>query len=375
MAGFYDPPNDLAGGPPVDSSLVFVTEGLPYTLTSDIEPPLPREGPLVADKWKWWTRSHPDCGFASAIGQIIRRGVKLGYQGPEQLQLHPPHPSALQAPHVLRADIEKQLHHDRLTVLQERPSHKFMASPLSLVPKGDGGFRRIHDLSHPIGCSVNDHIPHDHGALEYVSFDDAVDAILKQGVGAQLVKRDLSDAFRHIPVALSDRWLLGFWFEGVFYEERFLPFGLRTAPCIFDLFAKALNWILIAVLCWSIIVHYLDDFLAILAPDADVSLYEQQFKALCEQLGLTINHKKDVAGTTLDFLGLEFDTINMQARLPRAKLVKGENMLAAIQKRSSIPRDELEQIIGFLSFASKVVVPGRAFLRRLYNALERPSIY
>ena len=38
----------------------------------------------------------------------------------------------------------------------------------------------------------------------------------------------LSDALRHIIVALSDRWLLGLSFMGTFY----------------DLFAKALNWIL-----------------------------------------------------------------------------------------------------------------------------------
>lgn len=375
MEGFHDPPNDLTGGPPIKSSLLFVTEGLPYALTSEAEQPLPRVGPLDADRWEWWMRSHPDIRFTSAIGQTIRRGVKIGYQGPEQLQLHLPHLSALQAPHILRADIEKQLQHNRLTVLHKQPKQRHISSPLGLVPKSDGGFRRIHDLLYPKGSSVNDHIPHDHGALEYVTFDDAVDAVLQHGKGAIMVKRDLSDAFRHIPIALSDGWLLGFWFEGVFYEEQFLPFGLRTAPFLFDSFSRALNWILMAVLFWYLVIHYLDDFLAILAPDTNVPLYEQQFDALCEQLGLTVNRKKNVTGTTVEFLGLEIDTISLQARLPRDKLVKGESMLSAIQKRTSISRSELEAIIGFLSFASKVVIPGRSFLRRLYDALERPNTY
>src|SRR5947209_889535 len=36
-----------------------------------------------------------------------------------------------------------------------------------------------------------------------------------------------------------------------FYMDRFLPFGLRTAPFLFDLFAKALHWILVATFCGS----------------------------------------------------------------------------------------------------------------------------
>ena len=55
--------------------------------------------------------------------------------------------------------------------------------------------------------------------------------------------------------------------------ERYLLFGLRTAPFLFDLFARALNWILIAVLGWVCILHYLDDFFAVLSPDADAIAY------------------------------------------------------------------------------------------------------
>ena len=156
------------------------------------------------------------------------------------------------------------------------------------MPKSDGNFRHIHDLSFPKTHSVNDFIPCEYGALEYTTIDQAFEAILTSGPGSILIKRDLSDAFRHIPVAQIDQWLLGFWWQDVFYEERFLPFGLRTAPYIFDLFSKALRWMLIAVLSWSIILHYLDDFFAILPPGSDVQLYQWQFDALCLLLGLSV---------------------------------------------------------------------------------------
>lgn len=72
-------------------------------------------------------------------------------------------------------------------------------------------------------------------------------------------------------------------------------------------------------------------------------------------------------------LGLEIDTDNMQARLPREKLKKGEALLKALQEGTSISRFELESVGGFLSFAANVVIPGSAFLRRLYNALGKPN--
>ena len=274
------PPWVTAPGPragPVPWSLVAVSEGFPYRLVSDTEPLLSHPGPLVVERWMFWMRTHPDRCYAKTLAQIVQYGVRIGYEGPVQRLIHQSHPSAAMAPHILTADIEKQLNHGRLTVLQAPPARRYICSPLGLVPKHDGGFRRIHDLSYPKKKSVNDHIPGVYGALEYTSFDEAIAAVLLIGPGAMLVKKDLSDAFRHIPVAIIDQWLLGFTWDGLFYEERFLLFGLRTALFIFDLFVKALNWILIAVLGWSIILHYLDDFFGIFRPDADYGLYNRQF--------------------------------------------------------------------------------------------------
>ena len=117
----------------------------------------------------------------------------------------------------------------------------YVYSPLGLVLKHDSGWRRIHNLSFLHGDSVNNDIPYNWGALEYATYDDAVDTLLSTGQGAQFVKRDLKNAFRHIPVATSDQWLLGFHYDDRYWIERYLPFGLRTAPFIFNLFAKALN--------------------------------------------------------------------------------------------------------------------------------------
>ena len=77
-------------------------------------------------------------------------------------------------------------------------------------------------------------------------------------------------------------------------------------------------------------------------------------------------------GTTANFLGIEFDFNLMQARLPPDKLARVRNTAKDLLNKSYVLYQELESAVSFLSFAFKVVIPGRAFLRRLYNALRRP---
>jgi hypothetical protein len=253
------------------------------------------------------------------------------------------------------------------------PDTPFLCSPLGLVPKGSGGWRRIHHLSYPRGSSVNDHIPAEWAALEYATVDQAIALVAKQGSGALLVKRDLQDAFRHIPIAPQDLWLLGFCWEGTYWVDCFLPFGLRTAPYIFDLFAKALHWILDSQASPEFeTIHYLDDFLGVgpagVGPASAASEFSRQFEHICNRLGLRIKESKSITGTVADFGGIELDTLAMEARLPSAKLHKATELVEHALKKGKLNLQELQSLIGFLSFCCKVVPLGRSFLRRLYDA-------
>ena len=128
-----------------------------------------------------------------------------------------------------------------------------------------------------------------------------------------------------------------------------------------------------AVLRWAVILHYLDDFFAILPPLANYTLYEQDFDGLCSDLGLKVNVKKNVCGTLVDFLGIELDSSLMEARLPPKKLDMAVQAVKTALAQTSILRTELQSLVGFLSFAAKVVIPGRSFLRRLYDALRNTA--
>ena len=216
-------------------------------------------------------------------------------------------------------------------------------------------------MSAPRGRSVNDGIPKHYGTIVYETFQFALRLIGKAGKGCTLVKRDLKSAFRYVPVSPYDQWLLMYEWNGKIYVELFLPFGLRTAPLIFNLFREAIQWVM--QLKGYNLCHYIDDFLLILPPGPTmVHTAAKDFSEVCETIGFMIEQKKNKEGTLVDFLGLEIDTIAMEARLPPDKYKHALSIVADTLQRKSISFRALEQLLGFLSFCCVVVPLGRPFL-------------
>lgn len=79
-----------------------------------------------------------------------------------------------------------------------------------------------------------------------------------------LSKKNIIDAFRNIPVAPHQGWLLCFQWERVFYQETCFLFGLSTSFFLLNLFGEAFHWMLIFYLNWTELEHYLDNFIHIL---------------------------------------------------------------------------------------------------------------
>ena len=72
----------------------------------------------------------------------------------------------------------------------------------------------ICDLSSPHGSSVNDGISTQLCSLRYIRVENAVDIIRQLGPGTQLVKLDIKDAYRIVPVHPTDYHLLGVKWRG-----------------------------------------------------------------------------------------------------------------------------------------------------------------
>ena len=89
---------------------------------------------------------------------------------------------------------------------------------------------------------------------------------MRFGPGSFLAKTDIESAFRLIPVHPDDYELLGMKWEGKYYYDKVPPFGLRSAPAIFNQLSDALEWILLNKCNISFVCHILDDFLLIEPP-------------------------------------------------------------------------------------------------------------
>ena len=213
-------------------------------------------------------------------------------------------------PSIIDAKVASDLSTGR--IWHAHPQQPYICSPLGLVPKSDGGWRRIHHLSFPNSRLVNDSIPQEFGEIEYTTFDAITNDIVITGRGIVILKRDIKDAFWIVLIAQLDQHLLGFTWDGQYYAERALVFGLRTAPMLFNLFAEALHWILLSKIQFAKIHHYLDDFIFLLRKlEAKQCLthLEADYQALTDDLGIPRKDSKDACGTTATVLGIEVDTI------------------------------------------------------------------
>ena len=186
-----------------------------------------------------------------------------------------------------------------------------------------------------------------------------------------MAKIDLHHAYRIIPVHADDHSLLGIkWGTDTFVDVA-LPFGLRSAPKIFSAFADALAWVLWSRgIRWQL--HYLDDFLFLGPPSSTTCARSlDQALATCKELGVPVATQKTERPTTrLTFLGIQIDTDAMCLSLAQDKLARIRSLVLAWRNRQAATRRELQSLIGHLSHAAFVVLPGRTFLRRMIDLMK-----
>ena len=97
---------------------------------------------------------------------------------------------------------------------------------MGAVPKKDGTYRIILDLSSPRGSSINEGISQDDFSVKYSSFDDAVTLIRSSGTSTFMAKIDIWHAFRLCPVRHEQWGLLGYCWQGQFFVDTHLPLAV-----------------------------------------------------------------------------------------------------------------------------------------------------
>ena len=116
----------------------------------------------------------------------------------------------------------------------------------------------------------------------------------------------------------------------------------------------------------SLLLHY---FLIVGPPASNVC--QQQLdtvKQVCDMLGVPlVLEKVEGPATSLSFLGIILDTVNMEARLPPEKLQRFQLLVVEWLEKKKATKRNILSLVGQLQHATKVVRQGRTFVARLYS--------
>ena len=203
--------------------------------------------PLVLPHWESLLADHPDKNYSGYLLKGIKEGFWIGFdRGVKLASARKNMLSAVEHPEVVNQYLLKERKRGVLLgPFQRKDMPEVVISRFGVIPKGDqpGKWRLIVDLSHPEQQSANDGINSEWCSLTYVRVEAVVGRLLQLGMGAKMAKIDIKSAYRIVPVHPDDRHLLGMRWNDRVFVDAVLPFGLRSAPKIFNAIADAVEWI------------------------------------------------------------------------------------------------------------------------------------
>ena len=328
--------------------------------------------PLKPTEFAALLREHPDLRFREYILEGIRGGFRVGfdYSRHSCKSARRNMMSAEKHPQVVDRYLAKERRLGRVVGPLECVQFPHIhISRFGVIPKNHqpGEWRLIVDLSYPAGASINDGIESALCSLRYPSVDDAVRRLLAKDPCSFMAKIDIESAYRIVPVHPEDRVLLGMRWKDELYIDTALPFGLCSAPKIFNAVADAVHWILARSSIDTL--HYLDNFLIIGPRDKEeCEAVLGRVYILFAKLGIPIaSQKTEGPARSLVFLGIVIDAVEGVLRLPEEKLRRLQRTIREWESRRTCTKRELLSIIGQLQHACCVVRPGRSFLRRMID--------
>ena len=211
--------------------------------------------PLKFKAWEAALCLHPDKAFGRLLTEGLREGFRIGFDrrrplkpALQNMQSAHDHPEAIDDYLAKECSLGRMLGPFTMDDLAALPQYQI--NRFGVIPKGHGTgkWRLITDLSFPPERSVNDGIDPVLCSLSYPLVEQVSEIAARLGRGALLAKMDIESAYRLIPVHPQDRPLhpqdrplqAMQWRERV-YIDPMLPFGLRSAPKLFNAVADALE--------------------------------------------------------------------------------------------------------------------------------------
>ena len=261
--------------------------------------------------------------------------------------------TARRIPISMRKEVEKELNRmESLGVISRIDEPSPWCAGMVVVPKPSGKVRICVDMK-----PLNENVMREFHPLP------AVDETLAQLTGARIfTKLDANAGFWQIPLAKESRPLTTFITPFGRYQFNVLPFGITSAP---ELFQKRMNTLLSnmkGVLC------LMDD---VLVYGQDQREHDKRLEAVLQRVkaaGMTLNSDKcEVSKTQLKFLGHIVDGSGVQADPAKTEAIR---QMSAPQ---NVP--EVRRFIGMVNQLSKFIPNCANLLHPLTVLLSKKNVW
>lgn len=325
------------------------------------------------DRWSYSLRDHPDREKVQAFLHGIKYGEPIGFKGDDMETVWAPE-------HQLRADyaaaveksIAKLLDEGKVIGPFEEPIFPgSRISPLTVVEK-NGKLRVCHDLSEPVGNSVNDHIDKKDWPVVFDGFGVAAASILRTGPGTYMAKADWKAAYEQIFVRPTEIRFLGFSWRGKVYYRVVLAFGLRSSAAIHGRAAELLEWIIVNEVPGIDASHWADDHffnVGLVQPKAHEMV--GQVLAIATKHGVTFCPEKiEGPERLMKYVGLFLDGVFLVVYIPEEKIEEAIKELKAMLAATKVTVVDLQRAGGRMNFFTTVVPAGRTFTGRMLSLLR-----
>ncbi|KAK7115576.1 hypothetical protein V1264_001416 [Littorina saxatilis] len=181
---------------------------------------------------------------------------------------------------------------------------------------------------------------------------------------------DLTDAYFHVLIHVTDRKWLRFPWGGKAYQFRALLFGLSLAPWIFTMVVRQLCALLRQE--GIRLRAYLDDWLILHQDRYLCEVHTQRVLSQAAQLGFSVNLTKSELEPSQKFsyLGMEFDTLRWSVRPSQRRIDKLQNQIHSLYGENHASARVLTSVLGQMESMASLIPLGRVHKRPFQASLQ-----